>query len=96
MVGNPRKPFRKNITDITIILERLCKLNPDILIMHEGPRKIGSNDAEQIQLLNKTIIDNYKGLVICGHKVEDHPLYALTENVQVLNTAERVFLFSSI
>jgi len=90
IIGNPRRPFRKNESNYLKILENLIVRNPDILILHESPflsKFQPGHRAVPVELLDKQL-----NLCITGHVSWQQPLAHLKKNGQILNCHERVFI----
>jgi Icc-related predicted phosphoesterase len=87
IIGNPRKPGRRTEDDQLAVLDRVLAGEPDILVLHEGPR----GDAKQPgnDQIRRMIEETSTGLTICGH---DHWHTALAEHTrgQILNVDTRV------
>ncbi|WP_425396549.1 metallophosphoesterase family protein [Aeoliella sp.] len=89
IIGNPRKPHRKTDQEMAAHLSEVLSLEPDILLMHDGP-----NDADKGQRGSPMILhaleNHAPALVIRGHAHWTEPLAELAGGTQVLNVDCRV------
>ena len=89
IVGNPRKPHRKNDEEFTASLEAVLSEAPDILVMHDGPE-----DAERGQrgspIIRQVLERLDATLLIRGHAHWKEPFALLANGTQVLNVDCRV------
>lgn len=93
VMGNPRKPFRRESEDYVELLQRLCAHRLDILVLHEGPE--AKNGA---QAGNKVIRNHLKAkadmLVGFGHSHWDDPLEQYGQ-IQLLNVEARAVMLTA-
>ena len=87
IIGNPRKPGRRSEVDQLRVIDRVLDHDPDILVLHEGPR--GGNHQLGNGAIRQTIEAAGVGLTICGH---DHWRVPLADHArgQILNVDARV------
>ena len=93
VIGNPRRPFRRDEPAFVDAVARLCALRPDFLLMHDGQDvptlNLKGNPAVRV-VLEKAGPE----LVIRGHAHWDPPLVELAGGTQVLNVDSRVVLLT--
>jgi hypothetical protein len=95
IVGDPRKAGRKSADDFTAALELVLEVQPDILVLHEGPPggadQPGNSDiAATLRARLDSSRTPWSGVVVCGHSHWEEPLAELRGGVQVLNVDARV------
>jgi 3',5'-cyclic-AMP phosphodiesterase len=91
VIGNPRKPYRRNESDFLNALRSLLSEKPDILILHESPEvpgRPGTGDPR----IGEALREARDLLVICGHRRWEEPLAELEWGIQLMNVDERVIL----
>jgi len=95
IIGNPRKPFRRNEADFATMLQRLLSQTPDVLLMHMGPVHPNSElqDDEVIRGMLASRLQSQSPLVICGHKHWEQLLLTLPNGIQILNVCSRCVVF---
>jgi hypothetical protein len=92
IIGNPRKPGRRDDATFFELLDRALFSRPELLILHEGPdvpriRRPGTASIrELIEVARRDL------LVICGHAHWHEPLAQLDSGSQVLNVDARAVL----
>ncbi len=92
IIGNPKKPCRRDEETFFEMLERALFSHPELLVLHEGPdvprtRRPGTPSIrEQIEVARRDL------LVICGHSHWHEPLAHLDSGCQVLNVDARAVL----
>lgn len=93
IVGNPRKPQRKDDQQFIASLEQLLTAEPDLLIMHDGPNdeRIGQRGSPMIRM---TVERLPRTLLIRGHAHWTEPLIELANSTQVLNVDCRVAILT--
>lgn len=92
IIGNTRKPNRRECSDYLELLGQVLERQPDILVVHEGP-----DDPATGRRGNPEIRDFIEGtttnlLVLCGHCHWPAPLAILAGGNQVLNADARAIL----
>ena len=89
IVGNSRKPGRRDEDDFLALVDRAIDAELAILVLHEGPN--GDDELRQRgnSAIRKTIEAGAVGLTVCGHDHWKHPL-AATAAGQILNVDARV------
>jgi len=92
IAGNPRKPGRRSVQDQEAALDMVLETEPEVLILHEGPR--GGSKQRGDQQIRARIERSQTALTICGHRHWDVPL-AGTSTHQFLNTDSRALLLAS-
>ena len=89
IIGNPRRPFRRDEATYIQCLESLLDREPHLLVLHDGP-----NDCEQTRkgnsLMRETLEAARDCLVVRGHTHWEQPLAPLANGTQVLNVDSRV------
>lgn len=87
IIGNPRKPGRRSEADQLRVIDRVLDHDPDILVLHEGPR--GGSHQPGNDAIRRAIEAAGVGLTICGH---DHWRVPLAEHArgQIINVDARV------
>jgi hypothetical protein len=92
IIGNPKKPGRRDEPTFFELLERALFCRPELLLLHEGPdvprtRRPGTASIrELIEVARRDL------LVICGHSHWHEPLAQLDSGCQVLNVDARAVL----
>ena len=95
IIGNPKKPGRRDEETFFEMLERALFSRPDLLVLHEGPdvprtRRPGTPSIrELIEVARRDL------LVICGHAHWHDPLAQLDSGCQVLNVDARAVLLQA-
>ena len=89
IIGNPRKPHRKTDDDFVQLIEKSSEIQPDILVIHDGP------DAPEDSLRGSPCIrlaaeQSSIPLIVRGHAHWPAPLAELANGTQVLNVHCRV------
>jgi Icc protein len=86
IIGNPRKPGRREEAAYLALLERTLDLDPSIVVLHEGPN--GDDDQRGISAIRELLEAGGTPLAIRGH---DHWERAIAEldGGQVLNVDAR-------
>lgn len=88
VIGDPERPFRRTERDFNAGTRVLAELNPDLVIMHDGP----SGDENQMgwPSVRQTLELVPRTLVIRGHAYWENPLAVLNNGTQILNADSRV------
>lgn len=93
VIGNPRKPFRREPKDYMRLLERLCARRLDILVLHEGPKgQIGTQAGNE--LIGNHLTAKADMLVAFGHSHWDDPLETCGQ-LQFLNLEARAVMLTA-
>ena len=91
IVGDPRKPQRKDDQGFARCLERLESPPPDILVMHDGPD--GPDRSQRGSMMLRMFLELMPPtFIVRGHAHWDEPLAELSNGTQVLNVDCRVAL----
>jgi 3',5'-cyclic-AMP phosphodiesterase len=91
VIGNPRRPFRREEDDFVLAILSVLDLEPEILVLHEGPSVLGMEESKiGSSIVRRTLADRAGLLVVCGHCYWSEPLAALPGGPQVLNVDHRV------
>jgi Icc-related predicted phosphoesterase len=88
IIGNPRKPGRRDEDAQLELLTRVLDAGVDILVLHEGPNGDDRNQPGST-VLREAIEAIGVGLVICGHDHWREPL-ASRSSIPILNVDTRV------
>jgi hypothetical protein len=92
IIGNPKKPGRRDEETFFDMLDRALFSRPELLVLHEGPdvprtRRPGTaRIRELIEVARRDLV------VICGHAHWHEPLAQLDSGCQVLNVDARAVL----
>ncbi len=89
IMGNPRKPGRRDDHEQYQHLVAMAESRPDILLLHEGPK--GSDGRVGHSLISEIVEGNQIPLTICGHKHWDDPVCRTGGGI-LLNVHERVLV----
>jgi Icc protein len=93
IIGNPRKPNRRDEADFLASVRQLPLDDVDLLLMHTGPSGSGAIDAQPgIAAVRKLIEQDSATLVVRGHDHWDQPLSELNNDNQVLNVDCRTII----
>lgn len=95
ILGNPRKPFRREESAYLELLDKLLVLKPDLLLLHNGP-DVPAEGLRGQGCIRETLEAADPLLVICGHAHWDTPLAELSNGTQVLNVDARCVLIQHI
>ena len=93
IIGNPRRPFRKEEQAYLESVEMVLEQSPDLLILHDGPDYPGL-ELQGIRSLRTLLEAHAPLLVVRGHKHWSIPLVELSNGTQVLNVDSRVVLLT--
>jgi Icc-related predicted phosphoesterase len=91
LIGNPRRPHRREEEEFLTTLELLVEGPTDVLLMHDGP-DAPEQGYRGIARARNVIERHAPGVVVRGHAHWDEPLVELAAGVQVLNVHEKVVL----
>ncbi len=87
IIGDPRKPGRKEESELLAHLALIAEERPDVIVLHQGPpgrrEQRGSDPV-------RDALAGFGGLVVCGHVHWDEPLFEPASGPQVLNVDSRV------
>ncbi|MCC7193329.1 MAG: metallophosphoesterase [Phycisphaeraceae bacterium] len=89
IVGNPRKPFRREEQAFADALGYLALAGPDLLIAHDGP-DIENTDLRGWASIRRALEASRPTLMVRGHAHWDKPVASLANGTQVLNVDARV------
>jgi hypothetical protein len=91
IIGDPKRPFRRAEGDFLLATVNVLDLDPDLLVLHEGP-DVPRTYPEQVgnAQVRAAIGDRLGLLVVCGHRYWPEPLAQLPHGPQVLNVDHRV------
>lgn len=93
IVGNPARPFRRELRDFLEAIERVAEQSPDVIILHEGPSG-STSDRKGNQEVRNLLELLPPALVICGHSHWDESRWEELKNgTQILNSDARRYLF---
>ncbi len=94
IVGNPKKPFRREEQSFLDALKDVIQKRPDLLVLHQNT---------DIQIAGRSIVDhleqfslemNTRPLVICGHHHWENPLFTTRRGLQILNVDSAVSILN--
>ena len=90
VIGNPERPYRRTEQEFNAVMRALAGLEPDILVMHDGPE----GDEHQLgrSSVRQTLQSMRRTLIVRGHAYWEEPLAVLKNGTQVLNVDARVVL----
>ena len=94
IVGNPRRPQRKNDQQYAACLERCIHDLLDILVLHDGPG-VPNQGLKGSALIGMTVDMLPPRLIIRGHSHWETPLARLLRGTDVLNVDGRVVILST-
>ncbi len=92
IIGNPRKPGRRDDQTFFELLDLALFCRPEVLILHEGPdaprfRRPGNPSIrEHLEVARRDL------LIVCGHAHWHEPLAQLDSGSQILNVDARAVL----
>ncbi|MCY3019698.1 MAG: metallophosphoesterase [Planctomycetota bacterium] len=91
VIGNPKKPFRRDERSFSEEVKRLAAQSPDLLVLHDGPDvpAQGLMGWPSIRAALESVAMPAP-LVVRGHAHWDAPLATLAHDIQVLNVDSRV------
>jgi len=89
IVGNPRRPWRRDEPAFAAAVRKLASDAPEILVLHDGP-DVADTDLRGWKSIRKAIESAPPQLVIRGHDHWTTPLGTLANGSQVLNVDSRV------
>jgi Icc protein len=89
IIGNPRKPGRRDEADFLALVDRAIDAELAILVLHEGPHGEVELRQRGNTAIRHTIEAGEVALTICGHDHWKHPLAASSVG-QILNVDARV------
>ena len=88
VIGNPAKPFRRSRERFAEALTRLIRLQPDLLVCHEGFNSHGLDEDPEVEA---SLMGAKDLVVVHGHR-HGEPGGTLRTGQQVLNCCERVLV----
>lgn len=94
VIGNPRKPFRRDEPTFLNEIGRLLDSGPDILVLHDGPDGGGEGQRgwpsvrELMEVARPT-------LVVRGHTHWENPIANLANGSQIINVDARVVVLNA-
>ena len=91
IIGNPRKPGRRNEADQLRVIEDVSVQRVDVLVLHEGPH--GDDGQRGNPGIRAVIEAGEVGLTICGHDHWRIPL-AAHRHGQILNVDARAVVLT--
>ena len=94
IVGNPRKPWRRDEERLLQTLEDVVSLCPDILLMHDGP-DAPDPAARGSTRIRQVLESADPTLVVRGHVHWNQPLSQLSNGTQVLNVDSRAVILTA-
>lgn len=89
IVGNPRRPFRRSTGSFIRTYKELLQYQPDIVLLHQGPRLPGDTDSVTMVPL-EAVGEPVPALYCFGHKHRKEPLWQSELGSQYLNVDGRV------
>lgn len=92
VIGNPRRPFRRQEEDYLGLVRRALSRAPDVFVMHEAPLHPDVSAPGRRPVMEALEAAPCRSLVIFGHVQWNPPLRELRNGVQVLSVDERVVL----
>lgn len=92
IIGNTRKPNRRDTADFCALLGQVLDVAPDVLVLHEGPDEPASQRRGNPDIRGLIEVTERPPLVLCGHCYWDDPLATLAGGAQVLNADSRVIV----
>ncbi len=89
IVGNPRRPFRREEPAYVQEVQKVARMLPDILVLHDGPdyQELGLKGWSSVR---EALEASRPTLVIRGHAHWAQPLVELRNGTQVLNVDAQV------
>ena len=95
IIGRPTKLWRRSEEEYVTALMRLLALEPDILVVHDGP-DVPEQSLRGTESI-RTVLESsaHRPLVIRGHAHWDEPLVELSNGIQVLNVDARAVLLEA-
>lgn len=91
IVGNPRKPFRREEPEYVQAISDVLVASPDILLLHDGP-DFPQEHFWGWESVRALIEREHRMLTIRGHSHWPMPLVELQNGGQVLNADAQVFV----
>ena len=91
IIGNPKKVFRRSEAEFSHDLQKLLQQNPDLLLLHDGPDYPEEN-LDGNPIIRTALNSRNHVLVIRGHKHWEHIYIRLNQQIQVINTYEKVLV----
>lgn len=94
IIGNPRKPFRRDEPSFVRAIKNVLAEKPSILVMHQNLDAVPNEKdiASHILEITHGYVSDF--LVICGHRASDKPLLIYSNKLQVLNVNARAIILS--
>jgi hypothetical protein len=92
VVGNPRRPFRRDEAAFIATVRRVLARGPDVLILHEGPDVPAEGLRGHAPTREALVAHGGPLLVVRGHDHWPVALAELAPGIQVLNADERALL----
>jgi len=88
VIGNPRKPFRRDESSFVQAIQNVLTKKPDVLVMHQDTEALalGKDMATHITTSARNSLPD---LIICGHKANVGPLLVHSNGLEVLNVNAR-------
>ncbi len=93
IMGDPKKPGRRDEAEFLSALKLVQERNPQILILHQGPR--GAADQWGDEQVTQRLTPASNLLTVCGHVHWKTPLAALNLTHQVINVDSRVVVLTA-
>ena len=91
VVGNVNKSFNRTMDEYVQTVTRLVNINPDILVMHDGPDYMAYPGQPYI----REALRGSESLIIRGHKHWNEPLQTIEGGPQVLNVNGRIVILKT-
>lgn len=94
VIGNTRRPRRREGPRFREELVRLVRARPDVVVLHESPA-LPDLGRRGHPMVSEGLRDAQDLLVVCGHVHWDQPLVNLRPGVQVVNVDARVMVLTA-
>ena len=92
IIGNPARPFRHDEETFRMYLRRLLSMEPDLILLHEGPQ-VDEMNCKGSPVIRSVIDQGPATLIVSGHKNWDFPGFWKSVNgSQVINVEGRAVL----
>ncbi len=95
IIGKQGRRWRRSPDDYLAQIRKLLAQSPDILILHEAPAGLDSDQRGNADLAACLAQASRKLLVVCGHCHWPRPLSRAGEVVQILNVDSRAILLQN-